>query len=296
MRIGLATCAALRDGWSDDQLLAEALRGRGAEATFAVWDDPAVQWQRFDLVLIRSTWDYTERRDDFVAWAEAVGERLRNPPAVVRWNSDKHYLAELESAGVPVVPTRIVEPGDRPPELNGEVVIKPAVSAGALATGRFGPGAHGQARSLLTRLGAEGRAAMVQPYLTGVDADGETAVVYFGGEVSHVLRKNAVLGPDEEAPVREDRITAAEPYFDEGLVGRGEADPRQRELAGLVLEWIRSRFGLPLYARVDLVPGPDGAPVLLELEAVEPNFYLATSDGAADRLATAVLDAARRLG
>ena len=111
MRIGLATCAALPDGWHDDHRLAAALREGDADCRFAVWDDPAVDWDRFDLVLIRSTWDYTERRDEFVSWAEAVGERLRNPPAVVRWNSDKHYLADLEAAGLPVVPTPVRRAG-----------------------------------------------------------------------------------------------------------------------------------------------------------------------------------------
>lgn len=297
MRVALATCAALPDGWPDDHLLAAALRRHGVEVRFAVWDDPAVGWGSFDLVLIRSTWDYTERREEFVVWAEAVGGRLRNPPPVVRWNSDKRYLAELESDGVPVVPTRIVEPGDRPPELRGEVVVKPTVSAGARATGRFGEAAHDEGLALLARLGEAGRPAMVQPYLAGVDAVGETALVCFGGRVSHVLRKRAVLRPDEVAPIRTEGIAAAEAMFDDDLVRPGHSSDQQQEVASRVLEWMARRFGgPPLYARVDVVPAPDGDPVLLELEAVEPNFYLTTSEGAAERLASAVLDEAGALG
>jgi hypothetical protein len=297
MQIGIATCAALPDGWEDDRPLVAALHERGAEAEFAVWDDPAIDWERFDLVLIRSTWDYTDRRDDFVAWARRIGDALRNPPELIAWNSDKRYLGELGAAGIPVVPTRYVEPGEPPPALEGEVVVKPVVSAGARDTGRFGPGAHDAAGDLLRRLAAAGRPAMVQPYLDGVESSGETAIVCFGGAESHVLRKGAVLGPDEEAPVRDQGVTAAEAMFDEGLVGPGRADPAQRALAGEILDWLGERFGtVPTYARVDLVRGPDDAPLLLELEAVEPNFYLATAAGAAERLADVLLDGDHPLG
>jgi O-ureido-D-serine cyclo-ligase len=137
---------------------------------------------------------------------------------------------------------------------------------------------------------------MVQPYLACVDEEGETAIVFFGGSESHVLRKRAVLRPDEEAPVRREGIAAAEVMFDEDLVGGGEATQEERATAAGILDWVAARFEAPLYARVDLVPGADGRPVLLELEAVEPHFYLHTSQGAAARLAEAVLDDLRALG
>jgi glutathione synthase/RimK-type ligase-like ATP-grasp enzyme len=296
MLIGLATCAALPGGWPDDHALARALGDRGVQASFEVWDDAAVDWDRFDLVLIRSTWDYTDKRDAFLGWAERLGARLRNPPSLVRWNSDKRYLAELEAAGLRVVPTRFVEPGREMPALDGELVIKPVVSAGARDTGRFGHEARPAAEALLRRIGAQGRAAMVQPYLAAVDSEGETAIVFFGGSESHVLRKRAVLRPDEEAPIRRKGIAAAEVMFDEDLVGGGEATEEERATAAEILDWVAERFEAPLYARVDLVPGTDGRPVLLELEAVEPNFYLHASQGAAARLAEAVLDDLRALG
>jgi glutathione synthase/RimK-type ligase-like ATP-grasp enzyme len=296
MLVGLATCAALPDGWPDDHLLSAALKAAGAEPSFVVWDDPTVDWDSYELVLIRSTWDYTDKRDAFLGWAERLGARLRNPPALVRWNSDKRYLAELEAAGLPVVPTRFVEPGEEPPALDGELVIKPVVSAGARDTGRFGHAARSAAEALLGRLALEGRAAMVQPYLAAVDSEGETAIVFFGGSESHVLRKRAVLRPDEEAPIRRQGIAAAEVMFDEDLVGGGEATEDQRATAAEILDWVAERFEAPLYARVDLARGTDGRPVLLELEAVEPNFYLHTSPGAAARLAEAVLDDLRALG
>lgn len=295
--VALATCAALPEGWPDDHLLAAALREQGADVGFCVWDDPEVDWGRFDAVVIRSTWDYTERREQFVSWGRRVGERLRNRPDLVVWNSDKRYLADLEDAGLPIVPTRFVEPGTEPPPLDGEVVIKPVVSAGARDTGRFGPSARGEAEALLRRLAAEGRTAMVQPYLAAVDTTGETAIAYFGGVESHVLRKLAVLAPDQEAPVRDEGVSAAEAMFDKELVGAGEAGAEERELAAGILHWVGERFGSPpLYARVDMVRDEQGKPVLLELEAVEPSFYLATVAGSAARFAAAVLDERRLLG
>ena len=292
MRIALATCGALPEGHDDDRLLLEPLRERGAEVRFEAWDDPDVDWAGFDRVVIRSTWDYTGRRTDFVAWAERIGGALRNPPDLVRWNSDKAYLAELEEEGIAIVPTAFVAPGEEAPELVGEVVVKPSISAGGRDTGRFGPAAHAHALGLLERLHATGRTAMVQPYLRDVDAAGETAVVFVNGSESHVLRKGPVLGPDEEAPVREeDGLGAAMVMWDEELVGAGEAGPAERALAHAVVDALERRFGAAplLYARVDMLRDRDGAPCLIELEAVEPSLYLGTAPGAAERFADAIL-------
>jgi hypothetical protein len=286
MHVALARAAAVPAEFDDDLRLAVALRDRGVDATLAVWDDAAVDWDAFDLVIVRSTWDYDRRLGEFLAWTEAVGERLRNRPDVLRWNSDKHYLADLAAAGLPVVDTVFVDPGDRPPALEGEVVVKPAISAGARDTGRFGPATHAEARALVARLAGEGRTAMVQPYLPAVDTHGETALVFLGGALSHVLRKRAVLTPDEEAPVRRDAIGAAEVMYRDDLVGAGAATGRERATADRVVGHLVDRFGpVPLYVRVDLIPGPDGDPVVLEVEAVEPNLYLGTAPGGAEAFA-----------
>jgi hypothetical protein len=289
-QVAMATCAALPDGWSDDRLPAAALRERGAEVRIGVWDDPDFDWASFDSVLIRSTWDYTLDRDRFLAWAWSLQGRLDNPPAIVEWNSDKHYLADLAAAGIATVPTVYVKPGEAGPELAGEVVVKPAVSAGARDTGRFSPAAHGQARKLIGRLQSEGRTAMVQPYLPSVEGDGETAIVFIAGTESHALRKDVVLGPDEEAPLADHELRAAEAMFREELVVAATAGDAERELAAAVVETLRSRFGAPpLYARVDMLSAAGGEPVLLELEAVEPSLYFEQAPGSADRFADSVL-------
>jgi glutathione synthase/RimK-type ligase-like ATP-grasp enzyme len=268
--IALATCAAFPHGDPDDALLAAAL----PEARFAIWDDPGEDWRAFDLVVVRSTWDYQDRRDAFLAWARAV-PRLVNPIDVLEWNTDKRYLAELPGA----VHTTFLAPGEPFAAPGGEYVVKPSVSAGSRDTARFAAGDDARAAALVDRIHASGRTAMVQPYLDAVDGAGETALLFFDGAFSHAIRKGPLLtpgaDPHEDVFAAED-ITAREP------------SGAERALAERVVAVVRERFGRDLpYARVDLVPGPDG-PQVLELELAEPSLFFGQSDGAAERFAAAL--------
>lgn len=282
MRIAFATCSDIPDGPEDDHAAAALL-----DAEWRSWDDPAVEWDAYDRVVLRSTWDYMARSEEFVTWCRAVGpERLRNTPDLAAFNADKRYLAELSAA---TVPTTFVAPGDPLPALDGEVVVKPSLSAGARDTGRFGPATHDEAARLIADIHASGRIALVQPYLASVDSRGETALVFLGGSLSHVGVKRAVLRPDEVAPLADGDFAPAAVMLEDDLVVAGEAGDDERELAQRVVAEVSERFGTPLYARVDLVRDADGEPRLLELEAIEPVLYLATSPGASERFATAVL-------
>jgi hypothetical protein len=281
VRIAFATFPGLPDGWGDDQ---EAARLAGAE--FVCWDDPGVDWEAYDRVVLRSVWDYSARIEEFLGWCRSVGsERLRNTPELVAFDADKRYLGEL---GVRIAPTTFVGPGDPLPALEGEVVVKPNVSAGARATGRFAPARHAEATALIERIRASGRTAIVQCYLEDVDRNGETALVFIAGELSHVLAKQPVLREQGEAPLSDPHGPAAV-MFDDDLVVAGEADPAQHDFAAEVMAAVTARFGTPLYARVDIAADADGRPVLMELEAIEPNLYLATAPGAAERFARAAL-------
>ncbi len=281
MRVAFATCSSFPDGVDEERPVAAAI---GAE--FLRWDDHGVDWHAYDRVVIRSTWDYTLRAGEFLAWCEAVGPaRLRNDPRLVAWNADKRYLADVSCATVPTV---FVAPGDPLPELQGEVVVKPNVSGGARDTGHFTPATHDLAAALIDTILASGRVALVQPYMAAVAERGETALVFLGGELSHVLHKQPVLAPDEVAPtVGGDGPARA--MLREDLVGPGECRAEQLALAQTLLSEIASRFGSVLYARVDLVDGDAGEPRLIELEAIEPRLYLQFAPGAAERLAAAVL-------
>jgi hypothetical protein len=209
----------------------------------------------------------------------------------VDWNSDKRYLGDLVTAGLPVIPTTYVAPGEAPPELVGTVVVKPAVSAGGRDSGRFGPGSHSAAAELIRAIGASGRTAMVQPFQDSVETTGEAALVYFGGELSHTLRKGPVLPPDLVAPLVEGLpgLSAAAAMFDPDLVRAAPAADRELELGAAVMRYLADRFGgPPLYARVDAVRGAADDPRIMEVELIEPNFYFELAPGAAERLAEAI--------
>lgn len=278
-RIAFATCSPRQPMWQDDLLAAEVLAEAGVEVDFVAWDDPDAEWDRYERVVVRSVWDYGSRLDEFLAWADRVGEeRLRNTPELIRWNSDKRYLAELEGGGMPVPPTLLVAPGGRVPEITGEVVIKPVTGAGARDTGRFTPEAVPGALELLERLGERDEIAMVQPYFDEIEEYGETAVVLFGGRFIYALNKGAFLRPDEILPP--DPAGTAVAKRDEELVRLVEARQQEVELAEKTIAWIAAKFGrMPLVARVDMVRTGSGQPVLMEVELIEPCLYLSLAVG-----------------
>ncbi|WP_166388923.1 ATP-grasp domain-containing protein [Catellatospora methionotrophica] len=282
-RVAIVTCAEIPLLEEDDRLVLPALAALGVDASPAVWDDPAVDWTSYDLVVLRSPWDYAQRHDAFLAWAATV-PRLVNPAATVAWNTDKRYLAELAAAGLPVTPTTFLAPGDpwTAPTTPGEYVIKPAVSAGSRDTGRYGPADAEQALAHVRRLQAAGRITMVQPYLPAVDSYGETALLFFADPdtgrlaYSHAIRKGPMLtGPDEgvETLYKPEEITPRSPTSAERAVGEAVVATLSD---GLV------------YARVDLIPDERGNPLLVELELTEPSVFMLHDEGAATRLAAAI--------
>ena len=290
-RVAIATAAEFPDLDDDGPVLLAALQQRGIAGEPAVWTDARIDWAAYDLVVVRSTWDYAPRRDEFVGWAHRVEEvsRLANSAAVIEWNTDKTYLRALDEAGLPVIATDWLSPGDTfVPPVQGEYVVKPAVSAGSVDTDRFRAGEHDElAVAHAAAILASGRTVMVQPYLHEVDTAGETALLYIGGKFSHAIRKGPMLTP-AGGPVADlykaEEIQPREPSPAELAVGEQVLDA----LDGLAPV---DRTGL-LYSRVDVVPGHDGEPTLMELELTEPSMFL-VEDGtggtaSAERFAAAV--------
>lgn len=290
-RIALVTARAARDLDEDLPPLERALREAGAEVTLADWDDPEVDWARFDLALLRSTWDYSQRLPEFLDWAQRISRRARllNPFDVVRWNTDKHYLGELAHAGVPVVPSAFVEPGDDAeaalaafqvahPEAE-DFVVKPSVGAGSRDAQRHGRDERAAAIAHVRRLLDAHRSALLQPYLPSVDAEGETALLFFDGEFSHAIRKGPLLQRNAEAT----RALFAAEHITPRPPSDYQIAVAHRALAAMP-------FAQPLlYARVDLIRADDGSSRLLELELTEPSVFLAHAEGAAARFAAAIL-------
>jgi glutathione synthase/RimK-type ligase-like ATP-grasp enzyme len=279
--------------------LRDALAARGAEVALPCWDDAAVDWTRFDIAVLRSTWDYAERIGEFLDWAArcAALTRLLNPLEVVRWNTDKRYLADLARAGVPVVPTCFIAAGaDAAVELAAflaggveslsvgraapfsDFVVKPVVGAGSRDAARYARAGVAQALAHLRRLLESGREAMLQPYLDQVDQHGETAVIFFEGRFSHAVRKGPLL--------RSGAGLVPSLFAPEQITPRA-AEAAERQVAIAACHAIP--FDVLLYARVDLVRGANGTPAVLELELTEPSIFFAHAPGAAERLAAAVL-------
>lgn len=277
-RVALVTCRALPDLSDDDQHVLPPLAARGIVGEPVIWNDPTARWSAYDMVVIRSAWDYYHQPAAFAAWVDRLDEAgvpLWNTPRIVRANLDKRYLASLADAGVPIVPTVYVENAatDLPAlfEQHGwtEAVIKPVISAAAHRTHRLS--AHDQ--GLFDTVAAHGP-VMLQPYLPEIETAGEWSVIYLGGAYSHAVRKVPRAGDFRVQPQH-------------GGQSRRETPP------GHVLAAAdRLLASLPdpvLYARVDGVErGADGEFQLMELELIEPRLFFAYAHDACERFADAI--------
>lgn len=276
-RVGVVTGLALPEPDHDEPLLVAALARAGASPSVVAWDDPGVAWGALDLCVVRSTWNYIDRRAAFCAWAEACARetRLFNPPDVLAWSTDKRYLGELEARGVPIVPTAFAGASDTASSLAdargwGAIVIKPRVSAGSHATRRFGAGERAAADAFLAERAAAGDAMMVQPYQRAVEeGGGERSLVWVDGAWTHAVRKSPRFSGDAES------VTGPLPIAGD-----------ERAVAERALAPLADRV---LYARCDLVRGDDGAPRVMELELAEPSLFLDRSPEALDRLVRGLL-------
>jgi glutathione synthase/RimK-type ligase-like ATP-grasp enzyme len=271
LRIALATCSLWPDLDEDGPELLRALADEGMSVDVRSWDDADVDWSSYQLVVLRTVWDYWGRHEEFLSWTRRV-PRLLNSADVVAWNTDKTYLRRLADAGIPTVPTTWVEPGDTFDVPAEPFVIKPSVSAGARDTAAY-EGGDETAREHVAALLAAGRTVMVQPYVAAVDTEGETAVLVFDGAVSHAARKSAVLA-----------LGAGEPELGGWSMAARAPSEAEVSLALRVLDEVRGWGDELLYARVDLLPGP----VLIELEVTEPSLFLGLAPGSAQRFAAAV--------
>jgi glutathione synthase/RimK-type ligase-like ATP-grasp enzyme len=281
-KVALVTAQEARTLDEDMPPLLRALEAIGIPAEPAVWDDPKVDWGGYALAVVRSTWDYVPRVREFLRWAERVASvtPLANPLPILRWSTDKRYLRDLSKGGAPVVPTHWIEPFETVTlPFDGDFVVKPAVSAGAKDTNRYSPAERDAAAAHVRRIQASDRMVMVQPYLKEVDRHGETGMVFLEGEYSHAIRKGAILRPDVEF--------VKGLYAKEDLSGRTPSEA-ERAVAERVLPLVPGGRKQLLYARVDVAPGPEGTPVLLELELAEPSLFFAFSQGAEHRMARAI--------
>lgn len=282
MRIALVTAAKLPKPDQDSDLLASALRSLGADPVTVAWT-ASCAWSAFDLVLLRTPWDYTADPEAFVAWAASTSNAasLANAFPIVKWNYHKRYLLELASRGLPVVPTTLLRRGTQSESSLrqfgvGEIVAKPAIGVGAI--GALRGAASSEAVRQHVRAGLEQGDMLIQPFIPSIQTEGEFSLIYLGGTYSHTVRKRARAGDYRVQDHHGGTLEDCEPL--PGM--RATAD---RVCAGAP--------GPLLYARVDLVVSEAGA-LLMELEAIEPELFLRREPRSALRFAQAILAALSR--
>lgn len=249
----------------DFALLAPVARERGVELEIVRWDAPDIAVRGFDAAVIRSTWDYADRVDEFLARLEAMeraGLRVFNSAAAVRWNAQKIYLEDLARRGAPTIPTVWADTSSVEAVLRAfdtfeaaEIVLKPQLGAGSRDTIRLRRNGWTASDLALAPRGA----VMIQPFLPSIETTGELSLFYFGGSPAHVIRKRPGAG----------KWLA---NVDGAQFAKGEASAAERAAAEAVLAVVPHDL---LYARVDLVEGADGRPRLIELEAIEPYLFFA---------------------
>jgi glutathione synthase/RimK-type ligase-like ATP-grasp enzyme len=258
------------------------LEKRGARVTSAIWSDPAVEWGGFDSIIVRSTWDYHHRADEFRSWIgtlEKIGAPVWNPPQVLRWNMEKTYLRDLEEAGVPIVPTEWLEKGAKP-DLGGllaergwaDAVVKPVISAAATRTWRV---SHATALDVGAQLAESLDAGdvMVQPFVPEIQTRGEWSLMFIDGDFSHAVRK---IPTDGDFRVQT------------GFGGRSITDDPDSELLSAARQVLAAAPSPWLYARVDGIE-TDAGFLLLELEMLEPSLFFSHTTSGAARFADSII-------
>ncbi len=272
--ITLVTQASSPLGAADDQLLAAAIVRNGGTVRIAAWTDPRIDWFAARLTVVRSTWDYHRFPVHWQTWLNGVAPqtRLVNDVELLRWNSDKRYLFDLERRGIPIVPSLIFTTGQSSHLLGrltsrgwNDIVIKPTIGASGYGARRFSSKQFEDAALYLAHLTRVGR-ALVQPYQDAVITERERSLIFIDGAFSHAFSKppfsgGAAAGETNDSP--------------------HDPSPVEHSLANAVLATLPVN---PAYARVDMVPASEGS-LLMELELIEPHLALTRNPSAAGRLA-----------
>lgn len=303
MRLAIVTCEPKENQGYEDDKLVQSLEMLGASAERVAWTED-VDWSRFATAVIRTTWDYHLRFEQFQDWltrAESM-TRVLNEPGLIRWNWNKGYLIDLADKGVPIVPTLLWSVGQKAfrsagdisligrvmPGLCGKgsascneggdldrterVVIKPTIGSTAFGSGHFGREQVDQANAHLSRLLKKGD-ALIQPFMGSIQTEGELSLVYFDGAYSHAVLKTPPEGEYRSQSEFGGTYKAVEP------------NTNAVEVAELALKALDTT---PVFARVDMVLD-EGFYKLMELELIEPELFIPLRAEASDRLARAIV-------
>ncbi len=263
------------------ELLKRALEAEGYTVARTAWDDMEYDWSLSDAAVIRTTWDYYERYDEFLAWLQQVAQKifLINALETITWNLDKNYLYDLKEKGLSTVPTFFAKKGTTR-SLNeiassqhwDRLIVKPAIGAAAYLTYQLQNKAIDHFEQEFTQLLQE-RDMLVQPFQTTITERGEASLMVFGGKFTHAILKKAKAG---DFRVQDDFGGTVHPYT---------PSPNEIELAE---DAFRRCDPTPVYGRVDIMWDEKGAPMISELELIEPEIWLRNHPEAARVFAKAI--------
>ncbi len=262
----------------DDKRVRDALEKRGLTVARTNWDNPAYDWSQTHFAVFRTTWDYFDRFQEFSTWLDRISKqtKLINPLPLVQWNIDKHYLRDLELAGIHIPPTLFIEPGDERTLTEiiaqttwADCILKPAISGAARHTYRLNKGNVGAHEEIFRQLIAN-ESLLLQEFQKPVLEKGEVAYMLFGGKFSHAVLKKAKPGDfrvqdDFGGTVHDYKPTAYEIEFAERAVAY--CNPA------------------PAYARVDAIWDNHGQLCVSELELIEPELWFRKHPPAAEMFA-----------
>ena len=257
---------------NEDEMLLNLFTKHHHQVTLKVWDDPSVDWTSYDIIIIKSTWDYfIGKIEKFYQWLTFIKEKnipCLNHPDLIKWNADKHYLLDIQSAGLNIVPSIIIEKNnlfyadDAFQKFKAdELIVKPTISGGAMNTLRLNKNNAKDHEAQINDWLKE-QAYLIQPLKKEVIKEGEWSFLFFNGQFSHHLLKVAKEG--------EFRIQ----HFFGGKIISPDFD---RNIINIAQEYVNKFATNSLYARVDGVITENGFE-LMELELIEPYMFFFTNE------------------
>ena len=280
MKLALLTCTNLPSWEEDDRFFHEALDRSGIEWSVVAWDSDT-EWSIFDAALIRTTWDYVDRREEFLERLKEIASqtRLFNPIDIVEWNLEKTYLRDLEEYGIPIAPTVWIDGDIDLKKVMAERgwnrgFLKPVIGACAVDTKRFILEEVDSAQVWLNNLIEKGERMMLQPYLKTVETDGEYSTIYFGQRLSHCVQKVPVPG---DYRVQDD-------YGASDHSIESTQYPEMMQVAEMTLQYLQDRFSDVLVTRMDFLKTSDSQFVINEVEMIEPSLFFRHSTEMSGRL------------
>jgi glutathione synthase/RimK-type ligase-like ATP-grasp enzyme len=282
MKIALLTCSKLPDLTPQDQLLIPELAKHDITATAVIWDDATINWENFDYLVFRNTWDYFEKETEFNHWLDKIehlGIKTLNPIAVIKKNKHKFYLREMEQQGIKILPTVFIDKTtdltikELMPSQWQKAVLKPAFSAGSYLTEVFETAEIEKINTQYKTIASE-KELLLQQFMPEIQTVGETSLIFFNKKFSHAVNKKPVPG-DFRIQVQFGGIYRLV-HPDAQLIAEAQ-------------KIVDTFTGKLLYARVDGIV-IDNKLHLMEVECIEPDLYFNLSAGSLERFVNAIVE------